>query len=168
MFYCIDKKTLEEKIVNKSAYNSQLKLSKSNYFTLINLEDKLLKLSSIADLYRIGKEYKIAQILFKVIYSRKEFIKNENLLDLINLRYAIFLYFINDFNQSTRLIELLLTKENSTLYHYILQHKGKLEFRKKNYNIALHYFLKAKKMRKNNNELLNSTKMAIKRTTKLL
>ena len=168
MFYCIDEKILEEKIVNKSAFNYQLKLSKSNYFILINLEDKLLKLSSIADLYRIGKEYKIAQILFKVINSREEFIKNENLLDLINLRYAIFLYSINDFNQSTRLIELLLTKENSTLYHYILQHKGKLEFRKKNYKIALHYFLKAKKMRKNNNELLNSTKMAIKRTTKLL
>jgi tetratricopeptide (TPR) repeat protein len=168
MFYCIDKKTLEEKIVNKSAYNCQLKLSKSNYFTLINLEDKLLKLSFIADLYKIGKKYKIAQILFKLIYNRKEFIKNENLLDLINLRYAIFLYSINDFNQSTRLIELLLTKENSTLYHYILQHKGKLEFRKKNYNIALSYFLKAKKLRKNNNELLNSTKLAIKRTTKLL
>jgi hypothetical protein len=112
MFYCIDEKILEEKIVNKSAYNYQLKLSKSNYFILINLEDKLLKLSSIADLYRIGKEYKIAQILFKVINSREEFIKNENLLDLINLRYAIFLYSINDFNQSTRLIELLLTKEN--------------------------------------------------------
>ena len=84
------------------------------------------------------------------------------------MRYAIFLYSINDLNQSTKLIELLLTKENSTLYHYILQHKGKLEFRKKNYNIALHYFLKAKKLRKNNNELLNSTKLAIKRTTKLL
>jgi tetratricopeptide (TPR) repeat protein len=168
MFYCIDKKTLEEKIVNKSDYNYQLKLSKSNYFILINLEDKLLKLSSIADLYRIGKEYKIAQILFKVINSREEFIKNENLLDLINLRYAIFLYSINDFNQSTRLIELLLSKEKSTLYNYILQHKGKLEFRKKNYKIALRYFLKAKKLRKNNNELLNSTKMAIKRTTKLL
>jgi hypothetical protein len=75
MFYCIDKKTLEEKIVNKSAYNCQLKLSKSYYFILINLEDKLLKLSSIADLYRIGKEYKIAQILFNIIYNRKEFIK---------------------------------------------------------------------------------------------
>jgi 23S rRNA maturation-related 3'-5' exoribonuclease YhaM len=61
-----------------------------------------------------------------------------------------------------------LSKENSTLYHYILQHKGKLEFRKKNYNIALSYFLKAKKLRKNNMVLLNSTKLAIKRTTKLL
>ena len=84
------------------------------------------------------------------------------------MRYAIFLYSINDFNQSTRLIELLLSKENSTLYNYILQHKVKLEFRKKNYKIALRYFLKDKKLRKNNNELLNSTKIAIKRTTKLL
>lgn len=168
MFYIIDKKTLEEKLINSAAYNSLLKQYKSDYFNIESIDVKILKLSSIADVYRIGKEFKKSKVLFAVILSQIESIKNDNIIDIINLRYATYLYSINEISESSRMFDLLILKEKSTLYHYILQHKGKLEFKKKNYRLALNYFIKAKRFRKNNIILLNSTKLAIKRTTKLL
>lgn len=168
MYYIIDKKSLEEKLIDKTAYNSLINQYKSDYFNLISLDDKMLTLSSIADVYRIGKELRKSKILFGVILNQIDSINNDNIIEIINLRYAIYLYSINEFSESSRMFDLLVLKEKSTLYHFILQHKGKLEFKKKNYRLALNYFVKAKKFRKNNIVLLNSTKLAIKRVTKLV
>ncbi|MBL7790630.1 MAG: hypothetical protein JNL75_12445 [Chitinophagales bacterium] len=51
---------------------------------------------------------------------------------------------------------------------FVYQHRGKLEFEMGNFWMSIHYFERAKRLRINNAELLESTEIAIQRVKKEL
>lgn len=141
----------QSKILNTDNIIDKAKLhSKLGFYLKIvgKFEESELSLKNAIELFTQEKDF-LSCFVAKIRLAQN-FQFNNNLYSAINL--------INDLEK-----ELNKNFELDFYRDFIFQHKGKILFDLKNYKEALIYFNKALKIRtlKNNEELINSTKLAI-------
>jgi tetratricopeptide (TPR) repeat protein len=175
MSYSINNETLRAYPNNKDSMLLGILFLKSKLEISFIDKDKAELLSNISYYEKLIGDY---------INSEKNQLESIKIFEKINynlgrfislIRLAQLYQFMCNYKKSTDLFEYLELElnNNNDFEHYkdfLYQHIGKNEFEKENYSLALKYFHKALKIRKNKNdlELIYSTNISINRIESLL
>lgn len=162
----INPHTLRDEIIDRLSFEKEVSETLSVCQSKEN--DYLVACSKLGELYRLDAKYKDAEIILKsVLYNLEEF-PNPRLIFLTELRLAILFHYAGDWESSLNLFEKIEFEPIEEFESYVYQHRGKLEFDMGNFWMAIHYFERAKRLRLDTPELLESTELAIQRVKKEL
>ena len=166
MFTRIHPQTLRDEITDRVTYEKEV----SEFTSVSRSEgnDYLKACSKLGELYRLDGRYSDAEALLKSVLESLENSPNQNLEFLTELRLAIVYQYAREWENALTLFDKLEYEPLKGLEDFVYQHRGKLEFEMGNFWLAIHYFERAKRLRLEKPELLESTEMAIQRVKKEL
>ncbi len=166
MYTRINPHSLREEIIDIRAYENEWQDLETKCRNMKSGD--LQSCSKLGELYRLDGRYeKAAEVLHTVLESIKD--QSDDELEFqTELRLAITYQYMGDFEHSLNLFEKLEFEPIQALESHVYQHRGKLEFEMGNFWMAIHYFERAKRLRLDNPELLESTELAIQRVKKEL
>lgn len=166
MYTKINPQTLREEIIDRPAYEKEVSEALSICQSKVN--DYLSACSKLGELYRLDAKYEKAISVLKTVLLSLLDSPNQKLEFLTELRLAIVFQYAVDWESSLNLFEKIEFEPLEEFESYVYQHRGKLEFEMGNLWMAIHYFERARRLRIDNPELLESTEMAIQRVKKEL
>ena len=166
MFTRIHPHTLRDEIIDQVRYEKEV--SELTAICQSEAKDYLKACSKLGELYRLDGRYSDAQTLLKTVLERLYESPNQNLEFLTELRLAIVYQYAGEWENALKLFDKLEYEPLKGLEDFVYQHRGKLEFEMGNFWLAIHYFERAKRLRLEKPELLESTEMAIQRVKKEL
>ena len=166
MYYKIDPETLREKIIDLGSYAKEVEL----YQIKISQNDMeyASHCSKLGDLYRIKGELIQAKFYLNKALNALSDNPDEQLRLLTELRWAIVNQWEQAYDESEKRFESLEALTNGTLESFVYQHRAMMEYERNNLWLALNYFEKARRLRLEDEELLDSTDMGIHRVKMLL
>ena len=168
-FYVFNPNSLREEIIDFEIYSKKTSELEAYILNATDDYNKQLYSLKLADYYRINNDLEKAIVFINNALTL--FSKNANSIDLFraNLLLAICYQYQEKYDLALNIFEKLEMDLPLNGYDsFVYQHRGKLEFDRKNYVLALSYFEKAKYLRVNDESLLYSTELAINRTKQLI
>lgn len=162
----INPHTLRDEIIDRVSFEKEVSEALSVCQSKEN--DYLVACSKLGELYRLDTKYKDAENVLKSVLYNLEESPNSRLMFLTELRLAIVYHYAADWENALLLFEKLEFEPIEEFESYVYQHRGKLEFDMGNFWMAIHYFERARRLRLDSEELLESTDLAIRRVRGLL
>ena len=166
MFFRNNPNNLRDEIIDRQAYEKELQSCQAS--CLSKSEDYLSICSKLGELYRIDGQNEEAKRILRSVLTDLGSMPNQKLECLTELRLAITFQYEGDFENSLNLFEKLEYEPIEEFESFVYQHRGKLEFEMGNFWMAIHYLERARRLRLNKPELLESTEIAIHRVKKEL
>jgi tetratricopeptide (TPR) repeat protein len=166
MYIKVNPQTLRDEIIDRVIYENEVSEALSRCESKGN--DYLEACSKLGELYRIDGKYQEAETLLKSVLQSLAYFPNQKLVFLTELRLAIVYQYAGDWENSLNLFEKIEFEPIEEFESFVYQCRGKLEFEMGNFWMAIHYFERAKRLRLDKLELLESTELAIQRVKKEL